>query len=131
MDRRLSKSNRGGKFAQSTLYTYMEISQWNPFVKLIYSNLKNYFLWRTQIFRVRRACELLLMQICLLSRTLRFLDESGSELIAQVSYQPILILTLVWLFEETKQVWMQRFRHFFVSIGKYSFRLNFCQKDNF
>jgi hypothetical protein len=31
---------RGGEFNQGTLYAYMEISQWNPFVQLIYTNKK-------------------------------------------------------------------------------------------
>jgi hypothetical protein len=30
----------GGEFDQSVLYAYMEISQWNPFVQLIYVNKK-------------------------------------------------------------------------------------------
>jgi hypothetical protein len=36
----LRKSNRGGEFDQSTLYTCMEISQLNSFVELIYANKK-------------------------------------------------------------------------------------------
>jgi hypothetical protein len=35
---RLSEYNREDKSDQSTLYASMEISQWNPFVQLIYIN---------------------------------------------------------------------------------------------
>jgi hypothetical protein len=36
----LEKHIRGGKFDQGTLYAGMEISQWNPFVQLIYANTR-------------------------------------------------------------------------------------------
>jgi hypothetical protein len=29
-----------GEFDQSTIYSYMEIPQWNPFVQLVYANRK-------------------------------------------------------------------------------------------
>jgi hypothetical protein len=32
------KQNRGGEFEWGTLYVYMEMSQWNPFVQLIHGN---------------------------------------------------------------------------------------------
>jgi hypothetical protein len=35
----IRKSNTD-EYDQSTLYAYMEISQWNPFVQLIYANEK-------------------------------------------------------------------------------------------
>jgi hypothetical protein len=35
------KKAREGEFDQSTLYAYMEISQWNPFVQLIYTIKKS------------------------------------------------------------------------------------------
>jgi hypothetical protein len=37
---RIRKSNRLGEFDQSTLYTFMEMSQWDPFEQLINTNLK-------------------------------------------------------------------------------------------
>jgi hypothetical protein len=39
---RVRKSNRQGEFHQSTLYACMEISEWNTFVQLIYSDKINY-----------------------------------------------------------------------------------------
>jgi hypothetical protein len=36
--RGIRKSNQGGEFDQSTLYTSMEISQWNSFVQLIHAD---------------------------------------------------------------------------------------------
>jgi hypothetical protein len=39
--KRLRRSDRGEEFDQSPLYVCMEISKWNSFVKLIYTNFKN------------------------------------------------------------------------------------------
>jgi hypothetical protein len=36
----MRKSNKGGEFYHGTLYPYMEITQWSPFVQLIYVNKK-------------------------------------------------------------------------------------------
>jgi hypothetical protein len=38
MIRGLRKSNRGGEFDQSTLYSCMEISKWNSFMQSICTN---------------------------------------------------------------------------------------------
>jgi hypothetical protein len=36
------REGRGGEFDQSTLDAYMEKSQWNPFVQLIFTNKNNF-----------------------------------------------------------------------------------------
>lgn len=36
----LREHNRGGKLVQSTLYTSMELSQWNPLILSMYANKK-------------------------------------------------------------------------------------------
>jgi hypothetical protein len=36
----MRKGNKGDEFDQNTLYAYIEISQWNSFVQLIYASKK-------------------------------------------------------------------------------------------
>jgi hypothetical protein len=45
-----------GEFDKSTLCACMEISQWSPFLKLVYANEKNIPFSEIQIFKNRYPC---------------------------------------------------------------------------
>jgi hypothetical protein len=43
--KRTEERIRGDKYDKSTLYVFMEISQWNPFVQTIYTKKKKKIVW--------------------------------------------------------------------------------------